>query len=256
VPSDIPRRAGTGLPPVNNGVPEHGRVPKYFAVARQISDMLENLRPGDPVPTERELVEQLDCARETLRRALDELVLAGRLHRTRGRGTTVAAPKLIQPLALRSYTESLTEAGLRPERRPVRGEVIAAGPILAAKLGLSQDAKVVHLERLLLAEGESIGLESTYVSLARFPTILDDFDPTTSLYRMYSTAYGIQLTTGQETIETVLASPREAQLLGTNPALPMLLMHRDSWDSDGVAVEHVRSLWRGDRYAVTTTLQG
>ncbi|WP_279581175.1 GntR family transcriptional regulator [Fodinicola feengrottensis] len=237
-------------------MPEHGRVPKYFAVARQVSAMLADLRPGDPVPTERELVEQLGCARETLRRALDELVLAGRLHRTRGRGTTVAEPKLILPLVLRSYTESLADAGMSPQRRPVRGEVIAAGPVLAGKLGIANGDKVVHLERLLIAENEPIGLESTYVSLARFPTILEDFDPTTSLYRTYVTAYGIRLTTGQEIIETVLASPREAQLLGTNPALPMLLMHRDTWDEAGEPVEHVRALWRGDRYAVTTALRG
>jgi GntR family transcriptional regulator len=252
--SDIPRRGVTGLPPVHNGVPEHGRVPKYFAVARQVDDMLTDLAPGDPVPTERELVELLGCARETLRRALDELVLAGRLHRARGRGTTVAAPKLIQPLVLRSYTEALTEAGMSPQRRPVTSEVMPAGDLLAGRLGIGADDKVVHLERLLIADGEPIGLESTYVPDARFPGILDDFDPHTSLYRHYQTAYGVHLTTGQETIETVLASPREAQLLGTNPALPMLLMHRDSQDATGEPVEHVRSLWRGDRYAVTTTL--
>ena len=32
----------------------------------------------------------------------------------------------------------------------------------------------------------------------------------------------------EERVETVLATPREALLIGTNPAQPMLLLHRDA----------------------------
>jgi GntR family transcriptional regulator len=57
-----------------------------------------------------------------------------------------------------------------------------------------------------------------------------------------------------ERIETVLASPREAMLLGTNPAQPMLLMQRTSSDPAGRPIERVRSLYRGDRIGFETRL--
>jgi GntR family transcriptional regulator len=54
----------------------------------------------------------------------------------------------------------------------------------------------------------------------------------------------------------VLATPREALLIGTPPALPMLLIHRISRDTEGRPLERVRSLYRGDRFSFTTHLEG
>ena len=51
-----------------------------------------------------------------------------------------------------------------------------------------------------------------------------------------------------ETIETALATPREAALLGTDTGLPMLLLSRHSKDDNAEPVEWVRSVYRGDRY--------
>jgi GntR family transcriptional regulator len=58
----------------------------------------------------------------------------------------------------------------------------------------------------------------------------------------------VHLAQAEETIETALATPREAALLGTDTGLPMLLLSRHSLDGDGEPVEWVRSIYRGDRY--------
>jgi GntR family transcriptional regulator len=58
----------------------------------------------------------------------------------------------------------------------------------------------------------------------------------------------VHLAQAEETIETALANPREAALLGTDTGLPMLLLSRHSLDEDGEPVEWVRSIYRGDRY--------
>ena len=53
----------------------------------------------------------------------------------------------------------------------------------------------------------------------------------------------------------MLATPREALLIGTPPALPMLLLHRRSWDVKGHPFERVRTLYRGDRFSFSTELR-
>jgi GntR family transcriptional regulator len=58
----------------------------------------------------------------------------------------------------------------------------------------------------------------------------------------------------EETIETALASPEEAELLGADIGLPMLLLSRHSFDTEGNPVEWVRSVYRGDRYKFVATL--
>jgi GntR family transcriptional regulator len=227
-------------------------VPKPYVVRTGLDEILAALREGDAVPPERELAVRFGVARETVRQALHELLVEGRIER-RGRGTVVAAPKLVQPLSLRSYTEGAAERGRVPGRLLVSWEDIEAGPELAAALAITPGSTVMQLERVLLADGRRIGLESTYLAARRFRALRTTFDPTTSLYAAIR-ATGVVFGSATERIETALASPREAGLLDTTTAMPMLLLHRRSLDPDGVPIETVRALYRGDRIAFETSL--
>jgi GntR family transcriptional regulator len=53
----------------------------------------------------------------------------------------------------------------------------------------------------------------------------------------------------------VLATPHDAQLLGVDVGLPMLLLSRHSFDASGEPVEWAQSLYRGDRYKFVTRLR-
>ncbi|MFK3729570.1 GntR family transcriptional regulator [Streptomyces sp. NPDC088090] len=239
--------------PVRSGVPEHGRVPKYYAVKARLAVLVDELGEGDALPTERDLAVRYEVSRETVRQALRELLLEGRLRR-RGRGTVVAGPKLEQPLSLASYTEGVRRQGRRPGRGIVSLDRFPCPDALAPEVGAAPGAPVWHMERVLLADDERVGLESTYVSVARVPDLDSDFDPDSSFYGYLRDRLGISFGDADERIETVLATPREALLIGTPPALPMLLLHRLSRDEDGRPLERVRTLYRGDRFSFTTHL--
>ncbi|MEV6444470.1 GntR family transcriptional regulator [Amycolatopsis sp. NPDC051716] len=251
-PSHHSRLSADG--PVLDGIPEHGRVPRYYAVKVELLAVIAELGEGAVLPTERELCERFEVSRATVRQAVAELVLEGRLSRRQGSGTYIAGPKLVQPLALVSYTEGLRRQGIRPGRTVITRERRPAGRALAADLQVTSDAEVFHLERVLLADEERVGLESTYLLASRFPDLLDVFDPRQSLHACLTGKLGVVFDGAEERVETVLATPREALLIGTNPALPMLLTHRVSWGPDGVPFERVRSLYRGDRLSFTTRL--
>ena len=250
---DYPNDQAPGAP-VRSGIPEHGRIPKYYAVKAQIAALVDELGEGSLIPTERDLSERYEVARETVRQALRELVLEGRLRR-QGRGTVVAGPKLEQPLSLASYTEGVRRQGRTPGRSLVTLDRFPCTDALAAETGLTRGEPVWHLERVLLADDERVGLESTYVSVARVPHLDTDFEPDSSFYG-YLNARGIHFGDADERIETVLATPREALLIGTPPALPMLLIHRVSRDTEGQPLERVRGLYRGDRFSFTTHHRG
>ena len=250
---DYPNDQAPGAP-VRSGIPEHGRIPKYYAVKAQIAVLVDELGEGGLIPTERDLSERYEVARETVRQALRELVLEGRLRR-QGRGTVVAGPKLEQPLSLASYTEGVRRQGRTPGRSLVTLDRFPCTDALAAETGLTRGEPVWHLERVLLADDERVGLESTYVSVARVPHLDTDFEPDSSFYG-YLNARGIHFGDADERIETVLATPREALLIGTPPALPMLLIHRVSRDTEGQPLERVRGLYRGDRFSFTTHHSG
>jgi GntR family transcriptional regulator len=229
------------------------RLPKPYLVRTAVDDMLADLSEGDAVPPERELAVRFGVSRETVRQALHELLVEGRIER-RGRGTVVSRPKLVQPLSLRSYTEGAAERGRVPGRLLVSWEDISATPDMAEALSISAGEAVMHLERVLLADGQRIGLESTYLPQRRFAELTETFDPTASLYAAIR-ATGVTFGSAVERIETVLPSPREAALLDSTTAMPMLLLNRRSVDTGGMPIEMVRALYRGDRIAFEALLR-
>lgn len=231
-PRGLPERPSPGAP-IRSGIPEHGRIPKYYAVKAQVAALIDELGEGGLLPTERDLAERYEVARETVRQALRELLLEGRLRR-QGRGTVVAGPKLEQPLSLASYTEGVRRQGRRPGRHLISLDRFPCPPALAAETGLERGEPVWHMERVLLADDERMGLESTYVAVARVPRLDSEFTPDSSFYAYLHDRLCIAFGDADERIETVLATPREALLIGTPPALPMLLIHRVSRDTAGL----------------------
>jgi GntR family transcriptional regulator len=225
---------------------------KPYAIRTALDEVLVGLVEGDSFPPERELAVRFGVARETVRQAVHELLVEGRVER-RGRGTVVSKPKLVQPLSLKSYTEGALEMGRKPGRLLVTWEDVEATSDLTAALDVVDGAAVMHLERVLLADGQRIGLESTYLPRHRFGAFTETFDPTTSLYAAIR-ATGVQFGSAVERVETVLASPREAALLESTTAMPMLRLHRRSVDTEGRPIEVVRSLYRGDRVAFEALL--
>ncbi|MDJ0461087.1 GntR family transcriptional regulator [Streptomyces sp. H27-C3] len=239
--------------PIRSGIPEHGRIPKYYVVKAHVAALISELGEGGLLPTERDLALRYEVSRETVRQALRELLLEGRLRR-RGRGTVVAGPKLEQPLALASYTEGVRRQSRRPGRHLIGLDRFPCPESLAAEVGAAPGEPVWHLERVLLADDERVGLESTYVAVSRVPRLDTDFEPDSSFYAYLRDRVGVSFGEADERIETVLATPREALLIGTPPALPMLLIHRLSRDLAGRPLERVRTLFRGDRFSFTVRL--
>ncbi|REK16615.1 MAG: GntR family transcriptional regulator [Actinobacteria bacterium] len=229
-------------------------VPKHYEVRQWLRQHVEGLPPGTPVPSERSLSEQFNFSRTTVRQALHDLAVEGRIVRMQGRGTFVANPKVTQGLQLTSYTEDMLAQGMRPGTRLIDATVTEAEPDVAAQLALEAGSPVARIERVRFANGEPMAVETVYLDHGRFPDIVDKLTDDSSLYALLESEYGVIPTEGEETIETVLASPVAWRLLGTEATTPMLALTRATRDSEGRPIEYVRSLYRGDRFRLSTSI--
>ena len=236
--------------PVRAGIPEDGRVPRYYQAKGILQELARELGEGAAIPSERELAERFGMARMTLRQAIGELVLEGKLRRRHGSGTYVAPPKAVLALTSPSLATAPREPGLVTGRKLVTLEELPADASVATELGIDAGEPVVHVEQILLTGETAMSLESAYLSAKRFPALLGSYDPAFSLHAQLRGEFDVTCAQAEERVETVLATPREAGLLGTILAQPMLLLHRVSYDGNGNPIERVRALIRGDRYTL------
>lgn len=230
------------------------REPKYWGLKRHLLEVLNSLPPGSPIPTERSLAAQFDVSRTTVRQALAELTIEGRLLRVQGKGTFAAEPKVAQRLQLSSYTEDMRAQGREPSSKLLEIAEIPAEPELSRLLSIRPTAKVLRLQRLRLADGEPMAIETTHLPLGRFRGLRKFVTGGASLYQVLRERFDVEMGHAEETIETALAGPHEAELLGADVGMPMLLLSRHSFDTEKRPVEWVRSVYRGDRYKFVATL--
>lgn len=231
-------------------------MPLYYQIKSRLLEAIESgtLKPGDRVPSERELTAQFEVSRMTARQALTELETQGYLYRVQGKGTFVSTPKLEQRLMqLTSFTEEMHRRGLEPGSRVISAAHVEAGRKVARALAISQSATVVRLERLRLAGGIPMAVEISHVDGARLPGLAISDLNDRSLYQIFE-QHDIRLSRATQSLEAVAANAYEAELLHVREGAPLLMLERTSFDDHDQPVEYVKSLYRGDRYRFTTEL--
>lgn len=199
-------------------------------------------------PGELELVEAYGVSRHTVREALRRLRDAGVLESSRGRVTQVRRG-IEQPLGtLYSLFREIEARGMRQT-----SEVLALrrdrDPEAATALGLPDDAPLVNLERLRLADDEPLAHDRVWLSAdLAAPLLRADFTHS-ALYDELAARCGVRLTGGRERITACRPSVAVQKLLRLPRGQACLRVERTGMVGDRI-VEHRITLVRGDRYAV------
>ncbi len=225
--------------------------PLYYQVAEIIRELIESgeLHVADRVWSERELMDQFEVSRNTARRALETLARAGLIYSAQGRGTFVAPSKMRHGLArLSSFTEDMIRAGLKPTSRLLAMKRIPAPPKVTKRLALQSDQQVIYIERLRLANGKPMALNTSYVPYHLCPQLLEDNLETDSLFQLLEEKYHLQLWRAEQVLRPAVATEYEAQLLGVALYTPLLLAEGTAFLKGDIPIEYMTLLYRGDRY--------
>ncbi|MGR3805686.1 GntR family transcriptional regulator [Marinibacterium profundimaris] len=209
-----------------------------------------HLMPGDALPSERKLCEQLTVSRTTLRRALALLEDSGVVDRRLGSGTFIT-PRVLSPKApLTGFTQDMQSRGMTPVNRVLSKQVGAIHPDESFNLGLAPGSRVMRLERLRATEESILCLEHAVVPLS---TVGADFDPSGSLYAAME-ANGMRPVKVVQRYGATLATPEMARHLEVPVDSALMVLHRLGFASDDRAVEFTRSYFKGDRFYISTEL--
>ena len=234
-------------PPIDRSSP----LPLWAQVLDDLRARLDRGEFAARFPTDGELVDCYGVSRQTVREAVRRLSDAGLLERARGRGTRVRGFRQIGG-SLESLHEQIEAQGAE-QRSIVRARDVVVAPDIAARLGLPAEARLVHVERLRLADDEPLALDRAWLPVRLAADLFDADLSNTGIYVELARLCGIDVDRGVEQIRPVVPSPEDRKTLRMPRGEAAFSIERLTWAAD-VLIEWRRSLVRGDRYTIAFEL--
>lgn len=213
---------------------------------QQLKDILvdaidsEKWKANEKIPSENELSSIYGLSRMTVRSVLTDLVKEGLLYRVQGKGTFVAEKIVTVSLSYIGIREQLEKMGYEVETRIVECQEERSSETVAKKLNLLPGESVFKIKRVCYIKGDPISLHISYIN-ARYKE---------KLCVLLSENYGIHKKKVSETLESVVASNEEAELLAVEKGHPLLLLRDVLYDEISRPYEYTKVVFRGDRIKI------
>ena len=241
-------------PPLSGVLPDRvivdGSIPKHAQLRDIIAELCQDvLKPGDLLPGERLLEETYGVSRITVRRAIGDLVAAGRLRRVPGKGTFVAPNPLVSRLHLASFSDEMGAQDVRASSKILLSGRFPAPEEVCEFFGTETTVAHTHLRRLRLGDGEPYSIDDGWYNATLVPNLLEN-DVYNSVYNILDSDFDLPITEADQTVTAISADGEMAHLLDVPEGAPLLHIIRYSRSGDR-PVEWCSSVYRTDRYRLT-----
>lgn len=231
------------------------------AVYRQIAESIrqrievEGMRPGDRLPAEDVLSTEYGVARMTIRQALQSLSNDGVLVRRHGHGTFVASPKIHRHATrMTGFHEDMLDGGMKPRSILLESGIEAASPSLQKRLNLTGPDQMVFIRRVRLSNDEPAAITESYFRADLCSKLLTLDIESNSLYALLERDCGLELGWVEQSIEACPSPKEAARHLELRAGAPLLKVERLTYLKDGSSIGLSDTLYRSDRYVLTSVL--
>lgn len=230
--------------------------PRYLQINQYYQNLItsQQLVEGEQLPTEDDICKLFSVSRITTRQALDKLTQEGYIYKIQGKGSFVSSRKTdLQLNRLMGFSDEMKQLGREASTQLISHELVEASELVANALQLVAGQNIYRLVRLRLGDDVPMALEHVYLPFFRFPGLLSE-DLTKSLYKLLDSKYGCRPHWARQSIQAGVSTAKEAAVLLMQASAPVLRISRTTYEANGVACEHVESVYPGDKYILNVNL--
>jgi GntR family transcriptional regulator len=224
-------------------------VPLYYQLADLLRESFTKgeLKPGEHIPSENELMKKYNISRGTIREAMRLLIKEGLIKRIKGVGTFVVPPKIEHETnGITSFSRVMLESGIRPSAEVLKLEYLPAPFHIAQALQLRPGEDVVLVKRLRFANAERLMIERSYYRKEIGQDLFNE-DLTQSIYTMWQEKYHYKLSRSEKTLEVKTVSTKDSKLLEIPKNSPVVVLRRLVYFGEEYPIEYAEDTYRSDR---------
>lgn len=219
--------------------------PLYQTITQDILEQIQSqlLPPGRRLESESALAVRYGVSRMTVRQALGQLESDGLVTRKPGSGTFVNSPRATRREANR-IAPFHEELGVRADEITTiiqLQDVETPPPSVAEQLFTTQGAAATHLIRVRKYKQRPIAVQESWVPYLRAPQLSREPLIDGSLYKTLA-RLGLEVATADQQVTAVLATERDAALLGIDVGSPLIRTRRTAHSSNRDVVEVAESV--------------
>lgn len=232
--------------------------PLYQQVKSSILELIQQdqLKPGDPLPTEAELESLYQVSRTTIRAAIGELQSSGYITKRQGKGTFVASNTYEDCQAiLQSFSRDAYRRGISMKTVLLASELAVPNDRALDYMGIGA-CTMLRIQRLRYIDNVPTVLTTSYLPSKVYEKLdwkNNDFC-SKSLYEEME-LIGVDMEFGEEIVEITIAGVFEASLLQVDIGHPLACNQRKVFNKAGDLVEYGCSFTRGEHYRLCIKLK-
>ena len=223
---------------------------KYQEIFNDLQEKILNgsYLAGVLLPTEKELQDQYQVSRDTVRKALRLLTEKGLIQKVQGRGSQVLKQELLNfPVSgLTSYKELVDSLGLNSQTRVISLDLMTVDEQTALQTGFPEGSQVWKVLRTRSIDGVVSVLDLDYLAKDCVPNLTQEIAQT-SIYAYLEEDLGLDISYAQKEI-TIQASTERERLLMDNQDDYLVLIRSRVYLGDTRQFQYTESRHKIDKF--------
>lgn len=217
----------------------------YEEIVEQLKDMITRgeLKPGNKLPSERDMAESLGVSRASVREALTALEAIGILDIRPGDGTFVkqtSDSETFEPLALVLAVEQNPGAQLMEVRRVLETEMAALAAERATQDNLDKIEESLEIMKIAASTQEAVKAD------LGFHFAIAEATHNTILLRIMNTVADLMHNSFRSDREKLYSTPRKAnKIINEHDAIYQAIKERNPEKSRKKMLEHINNIEKG-----------
>jgi GntR family transcriptional regulator len=231
-------------------------IPLYRQISTILKEYIEKrqLKMGDILPSETELIKIFNVSRMTARLALENLENDGLVIRKQGQGTFFYPKVKIDASKLYSFTEEIEKLGFKAGTKLLGVKIVKSKPRITDIFQFSSPQNVLEVIRLRIANSQPIGICTSYLNLPKFPELRFQDYSKLSLYKIFEKDLNLTILRASQTIMSDIVPKNEANLLKLKEGSPIVRVYRTTYVRENIPIDANEAIFDAKSYYYNSEL--